>query len=82
MVSVLVHIQNEDPVLGEMEALPSVTDTLLVIKNPRRKDGKDIHYLEANVSTVMWPLARVNFIEVMPSSDEEEIISFVREKGA
>lgn len=82
MVSVLVHIQNEDPVLGEMEALPEVNDTLVILKNPRRKDGKDIAYLEANVSTVMWPITRINFIEVMPSSEEEEIISFVREKGA
>lgn len=82
MVSVLVHIQNEDPVLGEMDALPGVTDTLVVVKNPRRKDGKDIHYLETNVSTVVWPLTRVNYIEVMPSGEEEEIISFVREKGA
>lgn len=82
MVSVLVHISNEDPVLGEMEALPGVTDTLIVLKNPRRKDGKDVHYLESNVSTVVWPVNRVNYIEVMPSGEEEEIISFVREKGA
>ena len=82
MVSVLVHIHNEDPVLGEMDAVPEVTDTLVILKNPRRKDGKDVQYLEANVSTVIWPITRVTFIEVMPSNEEEDIISFVREKGA
>ncbi len=79
MPSVLIHISNEDPVLGEVDALPGVTDTLVVIKNPRRRDGKDLHYLEANVNTVMWPMARINFIEIKPSSEEEEIISFVRQ---
>jgi hypothetical protein len=79
MLNVLVHIQNEDPVLGEMDALPGLSDTLIVIRNPRRKDGKDLHYLEANVSTVIWPLTRINYIEVMPTGDEDEIISFVRD---
>jgi hypothetical protein len=79
MPLVLVHIQNEDPVLGEMDALPTPGDTIVVVKNPRRRDGKDIHYLDANVSTVVWPIHRINFIEIMPSGGEEEIISFVRE---
>lgn len=79
MPSLLVHIQNEDPVLGEVDTLPDVNDTLLLIKNPRRKDGKDLPYLEANVSSVYWPMHRVNYIEILPSSEEEEIISFVRE---
>jgi hypothetical protein len=79
MPSVIVHIQNEDPVLGEIEALPGVSDTMVAVKNPRRRDGKDIHYLEANVSIVFWPITRINFIEVIPTGDEEEIISFIRE---
>ena len=79
MPSVIVHIQNEDPVLGEIEALPGVSDTMIAVKNPRRRDGKDIHYLEANVSIVIWPITRINFIEVIPTGDEEEIISFIRE---
>jgi len=79
MPSVLVHLQNEDPVLGDMDSLPGLSDTLIVVKNPRRRDGKDLHYLDANVSTVIWPVSRINFIEVIPSGDEEQIISFVRE---
>ena len=79
MPSVIIHIQNEDPILGEMEAIPSPGDTMLVVKNPRRRDGKDLTFIDANVSTVVWPVSRVNFIEVMPTSEEEEIITFVRE---
>jgi hypothetical protein len=79
MPSVIIHIQNEDPILGEMDALPSPGDTMLIVKNPRRRDGKDLTFIDANVSTVVWPVSRVNFIEVMPTSEEEEIITFVRE---
>jgi hypothetical protein len=79
MPSVIIHIQNEDPILGEMDAIPSPGDTMLIVKNPRRRDGKDLSFIDANVSTVVWPVSRVNFIEVMPTSEEEEIITFVRE---
>ena len=79
MPTILIHVMNEDPVQCEIDVLPAANDTMLIVKNPRRRDGKDLHYLEPNVSTVIWPLSRVNFIEVMPLGDEEEIISFVRE---
>lgn len=79
MATVLVHIMNDDPVLGEMDNLPTPQDTMIIIKNPRRRDGKDLPYLEPNVSTVMWPMLRINFVEVMPTGEEEDIISFIRE---
>jgi hypothetical protein len=78
MPTVLIHIMNEDPVVGEMEKLPDPTDTVVILKNPRRKDGKDLFYLEANVTTAIWPITRLVLIEVLPSA-EEEIIGFVRE---
>ncbi len=79
MPTVLVHIQSDDPVLGEVDELPNPSDALIVVKNPRRKDGKDVYYLDANVTTVIYPVIRINFIEIMPSGEEEEIIGFVRE---
>ena len=79
MPMVLMHISGEDPVLGEVENLPAANDLIITIKNPRRRDGKDIHYLEANVTTVIWPMTRVNFIEILPTGEEEDVIGFVRE---
>jgi hypothetical protein len=78
MPTVLMHILNEDPILGEIEKLPDPSDTIVILKNPRRKDGKDLYYLEANVTTAIWPISRLVLIEVMPTV-EEEIIGFVRE---
>lgn len=79
MPSVLIHIANEDPIMGEIESFPGPGDTSLFVRNPRRRDGKDLHYLLANVTQVIWPMNRVTFIEVMPGEDEDQIIGFVRE---
>ncbi len=79
MPSVIVHLNNEDPIMGEVDALPTPTDTLIILKSPRMKDGKDLRNLEANVTMAIWPISRVSFIEVLPSGEEEEIITFVRE---
>jgi len=79
MPSVILHLHNEDPVVGEVDELPKSSDTLLLIKNPRRRDGKDLQYLELNVNKTIWPLNRISFIEILPSEKEDEIITVVRE---
>ena len=77
--TLVLHIQNSDPVLGEVEEVPSPADRLILVRNPRRLDGKDVSYLTENVMTVLWPVERLNFIEVLGSEEEEKIIGFVRE---
>jgi hypothetical protein len=79
MPIVLVHITGEDPVLCEVDPLPTPLDVTVSVKNPRRRDGKDLPYLDANVTSVVYPMWRVNFIEVLPTGEEEEVIGFVRE---
>jgi hypothetical protein len=77
--TVILHISGEPSITGELEELPKPTDNIIVIMNPRQKDGKDLHYLENNVTKVIFPLAKVNFIEILEGSEEEKIIGFVRE---
>jgi hypothetical protein len=77
--TLLLHIQNSDPVTGEVEELPNTNDTMIMLKNPRRTDGKDLHYLAENATAVYWPIERINFIEVLSEAEEETIIGFVRE---
>lgn len=78
-ISVILHISNEEPIVGDLEDMPQAGDTVLILNNPRKRDGKDIPYLAADVTTVMWPWSNVNFLEIMPAEAEEEIIGFVRE---
>lgn len=79
MITVYIHINNEDPIMGEIEDVPSPTDQFILVKHPRKKDGKDVHYLEQNVTQVIWPMHRITFIELFQDKEEDEIISFVRE---
>lgn len=78
-LTVIVHINNEDAVMGEVDELPSATDQLIVVQNPRKRDGKDLHYIDEDVNTLIFPFHRINFIQVLPSADVEEVIGFVRE---
>lgn len=75
----ILHVQGTDPVVGEVEEIPSPADRLIVIRNPRRVDGKDLQYLAENVITVIWPVEKLNFIEVLSTEEDEKIIGFVRE---
>lgn len=78
-VILILHVNGEEAVVGEAEDIPLPTDFSVRITNPRRIDGKELHYLSENVSTVIYPMSRINFIEVLPSRDDEELIGFVRE---
>jgi len=77
--SIILHISGETAIAGEIEELPKPTDTIILIMNPRQKDGKDLHYLDNNVTKVIWPLAKVSFIEILEGTGEEKIIGFVRD---
>jgi hypothetical protein len=78
-IEVILHIQNSDPVLGEINELPDSKDTILKVSNPRQRDGKDLIYLNSNVVTVYWPIQQLTFLEILPSGEEEQIVGFVRE---
>lgn len=77
--TVILHLSGGVPVMGEIDELPKPTDTNITISSPRQRDGKDLQYLEQNVLKVIWPLERLNLIEVIQSAEEEKIIGFVRE---
>lgn len=76
---VLIHIQNAEPILAEIDELPGTQDTMIRVNNPRLRDGKELHYLAQNVVSVFWPVAQISFIEILPSEEEEQVFGFVRE---
>ena len=77
--TIIVHLPGEPSIICEIEELPKFTDTLIIVDNPRQKDGKELHYLEHNVTKVIWPMHKVSLIEVLDSEDEDRVIGFVRE---
>jgi hypothetical protein len=78
-ITVLLHIANEEPTMCELDQMPTPSDTIVIGKNPRRRDGKDLANILPNVTTVIWPMSRMTFIEVVPTDEDEKVISFVRE---
>jgi hypothetical protein len=77
--TIILHISGQPSVVGEIEDIPKPTDNIIVVSNPRLRDGKDVHYLEQNVVKVIWPMVQVALIEVLESEEEENLIGFVRE---
>ena len=78
-ITVQIHILNEEPIVAEVEALPAANDTLLTAMNPRLRDGKDLRFLAPNVTTLIFPVSRLNYIQVLPSGEEERVVGFVRD---
>ncbi len=77
--TVLIHVLNEDAVLGEIEDLPEPTAQFLKVSSPRLRDGRDVPYFLAETNIAIFPWHRIHSVEIMPGEEEEEIVTFVRE---
>ncbi len=71
MISVLVHILNQESVKMDIEEIPAPGDVSLIGKNPREKTDKEVNWVEDGVTTVVIPMWRITLIEVLPSLEEE-----------
>ena len=79
MISLIVHINNEDAVVCEMEEMPDPGSAFIVLLNPRLRDGSDLHYLDEHVTSFMVPWHRINFVQILPGAETEDVIGFVRD---
>jgi hypothetical protein len=77
--TVMIHVLNEDAVVGEVDDLPNPNDQVIIVNNVRRRDGRDVSYILPETNTVVYPWTRVHCVEILPSGEEEEIVSFIRE---
>lgn len=77
--TVLIHLLNEEPIVAEVEKIPEPADQVLVVSSVRRRDGREVSYLLAEASLLIFPWTRIHCVEVMPSEAEERVVSFIRE---
>ncbi len=77
--TVLIHVLNEEAVVGEVEHIPEPTDQVLIVRNVRLRDGRDVSYLLPETDTVVYPWTRIHCVEILPSAEMGEIVGFVRE---
>ncbi len=78
-LTVLVHIRNEESVLGEIERMPEFTDQVLMVSNPRYRDGRNVTYLQPDIDMVIYAWAHLHCVEIMESDTGEDVVSFIRE---
>ncbi|MDX2141072.1 MAG: hypothetical protein SF123_23520 [Chloroflexota bacterium] len=74
MVTLLMHIAGREAFKVEVDELPAPTDSCVVCKNPRERTDKEVNWIEDGVSTLIFPMSQIVFIEVLPS--EEEVDAF------
>jgi len=75
----IIHILNDDPIIGDIEKLPDGTDQWLTIRNPERRDGKPIPYLEANTMAIVLPIHRITFLELISGEVAENVVTHFKE---
>ncbi|HOU12458.1 MAG TPA: hypothetical protein PKZ84_05035 [Anaerolineae bacterium] len=77
--TILVHVLNEDAIVGEIEELPEQSSPFLMITTPRLRDGRDVSYFLPETHTVLLPWNRIHSIEILPTEGEEKLVTFIRE---
>ena len=77
--TLLLHIVGEATIMAEAEQLPSPGDNTITLTNLRQRDGKDLVNVDSGATHFIFPWTRINFIEVLGSEEEEEIVGFARD---
>jgi len=78
-MEVIVHLLNEDPILADMEELPDPAHQSIYVTNPRRRDGRRVHYVTEGATGFIFPMTRITFIEIMETEKAEDLVEFFRE---
>ncbi len=68
---VVVHLHNEQPILADLVAEPTATDTCLICTNLRTTNGQTPVFVERGDSTFVFPLAHIKFVEIRAASAVE-----------
>lgn len=65
---VVVHLNNEQPLLADLDAVPLPTDVALVCTNLRTMNGSRPVFVADSRSRFVFPLQFIRFVEIPPGS--------------
>ena len=66
--NVVIHMQGEQPLLADIQSLPSASDACIVCTNLRTTSGKRPTFVDRVDSWFLFPLVHVRFVEMPPDS--------------
>ncbi|HMQ51411.1 MAG TPA: hypothetical protein PKE64_30260 [Anaerolineae bacterium] len=79
-ITVIIHVQGGDAMVGEIEDMPDPRANYITVTNVRTRDGKSVVYIDRDATRVLFPWHRISFLETLPSEeDHEEFESFFRD---
>jgi hypothetical protein len=62
--NVCIHVQNEQPLLADLYAIPTAADAGVLCTNVRMMDGKRPVFIDSIEATFFFPYHVIRFIEV------------------
>jgi len=68
---VVIHMDNEQPLMADLPADPTALDTCVICTNLRTMSGKTPVFAERSDSTFVFPMAHIRFVEIRPASVED-----------
>ncbi len=81
-VRVVIHVFNEDPFLAEVDEIPKPNDNFMVLRNPRKRDGKSLSFITNGATSFIYPWTRISFVEVLDETQgTDSVVGFFREDG-
>jgi hypothetical protein len=64
-VAAIVHLYGEDAILGDLDEMPDPRDNFVLLRNLRKKDGKELSYVANGATAFLYSWNRISFIELM-----------------
>lgn len=87
-IRVILHVLNEEAFVADLEDLPDPKDNCIIVRNPRKRDGKPLSMLAEGVETLIYPWTRITYIELLDevgaassSGTSENVVGFFREEN-
>jgi hypothetical protein len=77
-----VHIHNEETIACEIDEMPKPSDVFITLRNPRKKDGKALQFVDDAATSFIYPFTRIAFIELFEEVERREnVVGLFRESG-
>ena len=71
MISLVLHIANQEPVKVDVDEMPDPGDVAIIGKNPRERSDRELEWVDEGVQTVIIPWWRINYVQVLPSDEDQ-----------